>query len=116
MHLFQLLSAHVIANLTPLGEKHGQILARSAGPYLVTLLTGSGSVALKEACAVAIGNISLSGFKVVKVLLNQEAVESLASMLTIQVEEVVLAASLYALYHIFHSLQVLNSWDVYFLN
>jgi hypothetical protein len=56
---FQLFSAHVIANLTPLSEKFGQVLARSAGPYLVTLLTGSGSLALKEASAVALGNISL---------------------------------------------------------
>jgi len=73
---------------------------------LVTLLTGSGSASLKEACAIAIGNISLTGFKVVKILLNQEAVESLASMLTAQQIEPVLSASLYALYHLFHSLQV----------
>jgi len=52
-------SAHVIANLTPLGEKYGQVLARSAGPYLVTLLSGSGSLALREASAIALGNISL---------------------------------------------------------
>lgn len=52
-------SAHVIANLTPISEKYGQVLARSAGPYLVTLLAGSGSLALKEASAIALGNISL---------------------------------------------------------
>ena len=51
--------AHVVANLTPLSEKFGQVLARSAGPYLVTLLSGSGSLSLKEASAIALGNISL---------------------------------------------------------
>ena len=56
---FSPFSAHVIANLTPLSEKFGQVLARSAGPYLVTLLAGSGSLALKEASAIAVGNISL---------------------------------------------------------
>ena len=49
----------MIANLTPLNEKYGQVLARSAGPYLVTLLSGSGSLAIREASAIALGNISL---------------------------------------------------------
>lgn len=104
----QLLAAHVIANLTPLGEKYGQVLARSAGPYLVTLLSGSGSLALREASAIALGNISLAGFKVVKILLNQEAVESLADSLDSRNDEKILSAALYALYHIFHSLQAVG--------
>lgn len=49
-----------------------------------------------------------AGFKVVKILLNQEAVESLADSLDSRNDEKILSAALYALYHIFHSLQAVG--------
>ena len=66
----------VVANLSPLSEKSGLKLARAAGPYLVTLLS-SGSHDIRSASAVALGNLALAGYKVVKVLVNQDVVERL---------------------------------------
>ena len=60
----------------PLNEKNGLQLARSIGPYLVTLLSSS-SKNLIEASAIALGNLALSGFRVAKVLVNQESINSL---------------------------------------
>lgn len=92
---------HVLANLSPLTEKNGLSLSRSSGPYLVTLLS-SGSVALQESSCVALGNLALAGSKVVKVLVNQSAVESLVSVLDSPVHSVQ-ASGYYALYHILHT-------------
>lgn len=55
--------------------------------------------------------MSLSGFKVVKILLNQEAVESLADRLRDDSDEKVTAVAFYALYHILHSLQAVGKED-----
>jgi hypothetical protein len=97
----QLLAAQIVANLTPLQEKNGLQMARSAGPYLVTLLS-SGSARLQEASCIALGNLALSGAKVVKVLVNQEVVESL--IVTVDSpDNSVRAAGYYALYHLLHT-------------
>ena len=99
----QLLAVQVVANLAPLNEKNGLLLARSAGPFLVTLLS-SGSARLREASCVALGNLALAGAKVVKVLVNQEVVESL--IVTTEgggEEEGVRSAAFYALYHVLHT-------------
>ena len=50
----QILAVHCAANLGPLTEKYGLQMARSIGPYLVTLLSSS-STALVEASAVSLG-------------------------------------------------------------
>ena len=100
----QLLGAQCIANLAPISEKNGIHLSRAAGPYLITLLS-SGSGLLQEAAGVAIGNLSLAGSKVAKVLLNQEVVESLSSMLETTRHEKVQEAGFYALYHLLHTAQ-----------
>lgn len=98
----QLLAVHCAANLGPLSEKCGLQLARAAGPYLVTLLSSS-SPRLAEASAVAIGNLALAGFRVTKVLVNQECIRSLCQHLNAS-DEKVLASNLYALYHVLHAL------------
>ena len=97
----QLLAAQVVANLAPLHEKHGLLLARSAGPFLITLLA-SGSTRLRESSCVALGNLALAGAKVVRVLVNQEVVESLL-VATECGEESVRSAAFYALYHVLHT-------------
>jgi hypothetical protein len=101
----QLMAVHCAANLGPLAEKYGLQMARSAGPYLVTLLSSS-SPRLAEAAAIALGNLALAGFRVAKVLVNQETVQTLSQHLTTssKKDEKVLAADLYALYHILHAL------------
>ncbi len=99
----QLLALQVIANLTPPREKDGIALARAAGPHLVTLLD-SGSPRLREASAVALGNLALSGPRVVRVLINQEAAESLvAATRCMASPEGVQGAALFALYHLLHA-------------
>ena len=97
----QLLAVQIVANLAPLQEKNGLQMARSAGPYLVTLLS-SGSTRLQEASAVALGNLALSGAKIVKVLVNQEVVESLLVTVA-SADDTIRSASYYALYHILHT-------------
>ena len=94
----------VVANLSPISEKSGLKLARAAGPYLVTLLS-SGSAGIREASAVALGNLALAGYKVVKVLVNQDVVERLNQSLvdTRRPEDV--ASCLYALYHLLHVME-----------
>ena len=47
----------------------------------------------------------------VKILLNQEAVESLADCVDRRNDEKILSAALYALYHIFHTLQAVGKED-----
>ena len=120
-HEYQLLAVEILANLSPLSEKNGLKVARSAGPYLITLLSSS-STSLKEASSVALGNLALSGFKVVKVLLHQDVIDRLnfnlpdplcldervAPKPTALAEldatySKVTSASLYALYHIIHT-------------
>ena len=99
----QLLAVQVVANLAPLNEKNGLLLARSAGPFLVTLLS-SGSTRLREASCVALGNLALAGAKVVRVLVNQEVVESLIAVTSDECgEEGVRSAAFYALYHVLHT-------------
>jgi len=90
----QILAVHCAANLGPLTEKYGLQMARSIGPYLVTLLSSS-STALVEASAVSLGNLALSGYRVSKVLVNQGCIKSLCQRLT--------GASMYGLYHILHA-------------
>ena len=122
-HEFQLLSVEIVANLSPLNEKSGLKLARAAGPYLITLLSSS-SNSLKEASSVALGNLALAGFKVVKVLLHQDVIDRLCINLpefplTSENTEMrpskstrtedstfskVTSATLYALYHIIQSM------------
>lgn len=107
----QLLAVQVTANLSPLSDKNGLQLARASGPYLVTLLSSS-SVALKEAAAVALGNIALAGFRVAKVLINQECVQTLSHHVSLQqTDDKVVAALFYALYHIMHVLQEHGAMD-----
>ncbi len=98
----RLAAAQAVANLCPLREADGTQVARQAGPALVTLLS-SGSPRLREAAAVALGNLALSGPRAVKVLVNQEALESLASSLESSQEDQVRTACLYALYHLLHT-------------
>ena len=50
----QILAVHCAANLGPLTEKYGLQMARSIGPYLVSLLS-SGEKSLVEASAVSLG-------------------------------------------------------------
>jgi len=90
----QILAVHCSANLGPLTEKYGLQMARSIGPYLVTLLSSS-SAALVEASAVSLGNLALSGYRIAKVLVNQGCIKSLCQHLT--------SASMYGLYHILHA-------------
>ncbi|TRY62034.1 hypothetical protein TCAL_09255 [Tigriopus californicus] len=97
----EVLALHCIANLAPLSEKNGLTLARSAGPYLITLLASS-SHQLQEGAGVALGNLALSGPKVVKVLNNQEVIESLLPVLESRLENVQ-GAGFYALYHVLHA-------------
>merc|ERR1739848_656404 len=52
-HSSQLLALRCAANLGPLSEKHGLQMARSIGPYLVTLLS-SNSANIAEAAAVSL--------------------------------------------------------------
>jgi len=96
-----LAACEALANCSPLNEKNGTTLARSAGPYFVTLLT-SASPRLKEASAVAIGNLATSGAKIVKVLGNQEVGESLLACLedSSDLNSQTLSAYYYALYRI----------------
>ena len=119
-HESQLLAVEVLANLSPLGEKNGLKVSRAAGPYLISLLSSS-SNSLKEASSVALGNLALSGFKVVKVLLHQDVLDRLSINLPDSSDDYqikiasqsesdktifskVTSATLYALYHIIHSL------------
>ena len=122
-HEYQLLAIEIIANLSPLSERSGLKLARAAGPYLITLLS-SHSSCLKEASSKALGNLALAGFKVVKVLLHQDIIDRLCHNLPEPIsndENVgarqtsyalrenlqspnVTSATLYALYHIIHTL------------
>ncbi len=97
----QLLGVHCAANLAPLSEKNGLQLARALGPFLVTLLS-SASSRLQESAATALGNMALTGFKVAKVLVNQEAVATLTMSLDQNLDSRVLSAFLYSLYHILH--------------
>ena len=108
----QLAAVHVLANLSPLTEKNGLKLGRSAGPYLITLLS-SPCRDLKESSAIALGNLALSGYKVVKVLLNQDILERLIQTLPVSGEQCynldaetskILSASLYSIYHILHTI------------
>ena len=101
----QLLAAQCVTNLAPLNEKNGVNLARSMGPYLVTNLSHA-SPLMCEASGVALGNLALAGPRVVRVLLNQEAVTSLIAKLkenNAQTNENVQSAVFYALYHILHA-------------
>jgi len=120
-HEYQLLAVEILANLSPLSEKSGLKFARAAGPYLITLLS-SPSNALKEASSVALGNLALSGYKVVKVLSHQDVINRLCFNLSDTPSDIlnkntaknlsaedsscskVESATLYALYHIIHSL------------
>ena len=122
-HEYQLLAIEILANLSPLSEKNGLKVARSAGPYLITLLSSSSSN-LKEASSIAIANLALSGFKVVKVLLHQNIIQRLYynlpeyssidqhvdinTAIHSKKEEIynskVISATLYALYHIIHTM------------
>ena len=119
-HESQLLAVEVLANLCPLTEKSGLKLARAGGPYLITLLSSS-SNSLKEASSIALGNLALSGFKVVKVLLNQDVLDRLSNNLPDSINDSqinqsfkddserqnfskVTSATLYALYHIIHTI------------
>jgi len=100
----QLLAVHCTANLCPLIEKNGLQLARSVGPYLVTLLSSS-SKGLVESSAIALGNLALSGFRVAKVLVNQESINSLLKAIeTNNDSEAILSAAFYSLYQILHAL------------
>ena len=99
----QILAVHCTANLGPLTEKNGLQLARSVGPYLVTLLSSS-SKNLLESSAIALGNLALSGFRVAKVLVNQECLSSLLKAIQTSDSEQVSSASYYALYQILHAL------------
>jgi hypothetical protein len=99
----QLVTTQIVANLAPLKEKNGISLARSAGPYLVTNVF-SGSSVLQEASCVALGNLALAGSKVVKVLVNQEAIESLVHALDSTFDHVQ-SSGFYALYHVLHTFQ-----------
>ncbi len=99
----RLAATQVLANLSPLQEADGVQVSRQAGPALVTLLS-SGSTRLQEAAAVAIGNLAMAGPRAVKVLANQEALESLAAVLKApESVEPVRASCLYALYHLLQS-------------
>ena len=102
----QLFALRCAANLGPLSEKHGLLMARAMGPYLMTLLSNS-SVPLVEATAITIGNLAISGFRVSKVLMNQGAVLKLIQLMQNERfflgDETVLSAVLYALYHLLHS-------------
>ena len=49
-----------------------------------------------------------AGFKVVKILLNQEAFECLCDTIDNRNDEKIVAAALYAVYHILHSLQAVG--------
>jgi len=108
----QLPAVQVVANLSPLSEKSGLKLARAAGPYLVTLLS-SGSHDIRSASAVALGNLALAGYKVVKVLVNQDVVERLTQSVEeqdhsssyIQGDGTSSSSPLYALYHLLHVLE-----------
>ena len=119
-HESQLLAVEILANLCPLSEKSGLKLARAGGPYFITLLSSS-SYSLKEASAIAIGNLALSGFKVVKVLLHQDVIDRLSTNLPdpnlndSQLNQTshdtdtssfskVTSATLYALYHVIHTM------------
>ena len=120
-HEYQLLAVEILANLSPLSEKSGLKFARAAGPYLITLLS-SPSNTLKEASSVALGNLALSGYKVVKVLSHQDVINRLCFNLSDTPSDMlnkntaknlsaedsscskVESATLYALYHIIHSL------------
>ena len=121
-HEYQLLAVEILANLSPLSEKSGLKFARAAGPYLITLLS-SPSNTLKEASSVALGNLALSGYKVVKVLSHQDVINRLCFNLSDNPSSDMLnkntatnlsaedsscskveSATLYALYHIIHSL------------
>ena len=120
-HEYQLLAVEILANLSPLSEKSGLKFARAAGPYLITLLS-SPSNTLKEASSVALGNLALSGYKVVKVLSHQDVINRLCFNLSDTPSDIlnkntaknltaedsscskVESATLYALYHIIHCL------------
>ena len=129
-HEYQLLAVEILANLSPLSEKNGLKVARSAGPYFITLLSSS-STSLKEASSVALGNLALAGFKVVKVLLHQDVIDRLNFNLsdpssshervgskptTLGDLDVtyskVTSAALYALYHIIHTVDHPRSGNV----
>ena len=105
----QLSAVQVVANLSPLSEKSGIKVARAAGPYLITLLS-SAHKELREAAAVALGNLSLSGYKVVKVILNQDVLERLTQTLP-SVDESAdgTGNSLYAIYHLLHTMDKKNA-------
>lgn len=99
----QILAVHCTANLGPLTEKNGLQLARSVGPYLVTLLSSS-SMNLVESSAISLGNMALSGFRVAKVLVNQECLSSLLKAIQNSNSDLVSSAAFYALYQILHAL------------
>lgn len=58
---------------------------------------------MQEASGIALGNLALSGLKVVRVLLNQEVLDSLVAVADSQAESAQ-TAGFYALYHILHVL------------
>jgi hypothetical protein len=100
----RLLAAHCVANLWPLSEANGLQLARSAGPYLIMLLAAP-DARLREASAIAVANMALAGARLVKVLLNQEVMQSLADCLQsplTQTSESAMSATLLAIHHILH--------------
>ena len=119
-HANQLMAVEIMANLSPLSEKNGLKFARSAGPYLITLLSSS-SPNIQEASSVALGNLALAGFKVVKVLLHQDVLKRLTFNIpecTLQILDEsdtkgekswcgeankTVSATLYAIYHIIHT-------------
>ena len=70
----------------------------------MTLLSSS-SKGLVESSAIALGNLALSGFRVAKVLVNQESINSLLKAIeTNNDSEAILSAAFYSLYQILHAL------------
>jgi len=94
----QLLALQCLVNLASHGYKAPKI-ARAAGAYLVTLLSGTNEP-LVELASYCVSNLVLSDRLCAPVLVSQEVVPTLVSLLRQQQGEQVQEAALQALYHL----------------
>jgi len=100
----QLLSLQCLANISGHGLKSVTV-ARSAGPYLVTLLTSSNKQ-LAENSALTLSNLASAGDKhSAKVIVNQDAVPALLNLAQTSSGDLQ-EASLLALYHIYRQIEL----------
>eukprot|EP00088_Acartia_fossae_P009493 TRINITY_DN14611_c0_g1_i1.p1 TRINITY_DN14611_c0_g1~~TRINITY_DN14611_c0_g1_i1.p1 ORF type:complete len:374 (-),score=59.04 TRINITY_DN14611_c0_g1_i1:266-1387(-) len=75
----QILALYCLANLTGQDLKAQQI-ARSAGPYLITLVSGSNTQLMELACSVLVNLTQSKDEGALSVLINQEVVPSLIQL------------------------------------